>query len=593
MPRQPEKVVTGFRAAAFFAAAVVVALPLWSVRAASTSSTVTESINIEGSVRDSTINNTVNHENPATLALLAKALSDKDASEEHRRQAEAKAAELAAKLGFTSAAVVEFFKILGEQSVPEEKIPARLIEVATHFAQTRDALVALEPYDPHAAALASSAKEALDSGRLIEADALLDQAKEGELAALRQAHELKEKAQEAEDQHALCAARLLASRGEIARTRLRYADAAEHFKQAAALVPSGRPDETADYLHRQAYTLYREGDERGNDAALERSIQTWHLTLQYRARARVPLAWAVTQSELGITLTMLGERGGGAARFEEAVAAYRAALEEITRARAPPLWATAQVNLGNALERLGEWESGTAHLEEAVAAYRAALEESTRARVPLQWAVVQANLGSALGALGERESGTAHLEEAVAAYRAALEESTRARVPLQWATTQTGLGSALTVLGERESGTAHLEEAVAAYRAALEESTRARVPLQWAATQTGLGRALGTLGERESGTGRLEEAVAAFRAALEESTRDRDPLGWLQSTDGQGIAFMLIAERLHDPTKAQMAVQYIEIALDKMRAVAIASHVAAYEAQLRMARAVLERLTKQ
>src|SRR6516164_7789460 len=111
MPRQPEKVVTGFRATAFFAAAVVVALPLWSVRAASISTTVTESINIEGSVRDSTINNTVNHENPATLSLLAKALSDKDASEEHRRQAEAKAAELAAKLGFTSAAVVEFFKI--------------------------------------------------------------------------------------------------------------------------------------------------------------------------------------------------------------------------------------------------------------------------------------------------------------------------------------------------------------------------------------------------------------------------------------------------------------------------------------------------
>src|SRR5215472_13160575 len=47
---------------------------------------------------------------------------------EHRRQAEGKAAELATKLGFTSAAVVEFFKVLGEQSVPEEKVPARLIE---------------------------------------------------------------------------------------------------------------------------------------------------------------------------------------------------------------------------------------------------------------------------------------------------------------------------------------------------------------------------------------------------------------------------------------------------------------------------------
>jgi hypothetical protein len=76
---------------------------------------------------------------------------------------------LATKLGFTSAAVVEFFRILGDQDAPEEKVPARLVAVATHFAQTRDALAALEPDDAHAAALARSAKEALDSGRLTEA----------------------------------------------------------------------------------------------------------------------------------------------------------------------------------------------------------------------------------------------------------------------------------------------------------------------------------------------------------------------------------------------------------------------------------------
>src|SRR6185312_7138426 len=81
------------------------------------------------SISNSKINSTVNQENPATLALLAKALGDKDVSEEHRRQAEAKAAELATKLGFTTAAVTEFFKILGEQNVSEEKIPARLVEI--------------------------------------------------------------------------------------------------------------------------------------------------------------------------------------------------------------------------------------------------------------------------------------------------------------------------------------------------------------------------------------------------------------------------------------------------------------------------------
>ena len=83
------------------------------------------------------------------------------------------------------------------------------------------------------------AKQALDSGRLAAADGLLRQAKEGELAALRQARELKEKAQEAEDRHALNAAKMLAGRGNIALTQLRYADAAGHFKEAATLVPPG------------------------------------------------------------------------------------------------------------------------------------------------------------------------------------------------------------------------------------------------------------------------------------------------------------------------------------------------------------------
>jgi hypothetical protein len=248
MPRHHEKIVGALRAAVFVVAAAVVGAPPWPVEAAGTSSAVTESIEIGGSVSNSTINNTINKQDPAVLAAMAKTFSDQmAATTEAKAQAEAKAAELATKLGFTSAAVVEFFKIVGEQDVPEEKAPAKLVEVANHFAQTRDELAALEPDDPHAAELSHSAKEALDSGRLTEADALLDQAKEGELAALRQAHELKQKAQEAEDRHALNAAKLLASRGNIAFTQLHYVDAAQRFQEAATLVPSGYPDEIASY----------------------------------------------------------------------------------------------------------------------------------------------------------------------------------------------------------------------------------------------------------------------------------------------------------------------------------------------------------
>jgi hypothetical protein len=140
-----------------------------SGKAANSNTTATEGVAVGGSVSNSTITNTVNKQDPAVLVAMTKTFADEmAATTEARAKSEAKAAELATKLGFTSSAVAEFFKILGEQNVPEEKIPVRLIEVATHFAQTRDELSALEPDDSHAAELARSAKQALDAGRLAE-----------------------------------------------------------------------------------------------------------------------------------------------------------------------------------------------------------------------------------------------------------------------------------------------------------------------------------------------------------------------------------------------------------------------------------------
>src|SRR5215472_4581651 len=114
MRHQQQEIAASFWAAIWVAAVLAAIVPSRPSRAAGDGITATQGIGIGGSVSNSTINNTVNQENPATLALLAKALRDKDVSEEHRRQAEAKEAELATKLGFTMAAVTEFFKILGE-----------------------------------------------------------------------------------------------------------------------------------------------------------------------------------------------------------------------------------------------------------------------------------------------------------------------------------------------------------------------------------------------------------------------------------------------------------------------------------------------
>ena len=320
----------------------------------------------------------------------------------------------------------------------------------------------------------------------------------------------------------------------------------------------------AEWLHAYAEERYDHGRDMGDNAALLVAIAVWRATLEERPHERVPLDWAMTQNNLGVSLATLGARESGPARLEDAVEAYRAALMERTRARVPLDWAMTQNNLGAALQTLAERESGTARLEEAVEAFRAALTEYTRARVPLQWATTQNNLGNALARLGEREGGTARLDEAVEAYRAALTEYTQARVPLDWAMTQNNLGTALRALGERERGTARLEEAVEAYRAALTEYTRARVPLDWAMTQSNLGNALGALGERERGTARLAEAVEAYRAALTEYTRARVPLDWAMTQNNLGNALRALGARESGTARLEEAVEAFRAALTEL-----------------------------
>ncbi len=208
--------------------------------------------------------------------------------------------------------------------------------------------------------------------------------------------------------------------------------AAARIEAIVALEAPEEPLWSAAYRARQD-GFFEEGKDKGVNLSLDVAAEMAQRML-FAARDADQRGSALNL--LGNALSIIGERESGTARLEEAVTAFRAALEERTRDRVPLDWAMTQTNLGNALARLGARESGIARLEEAIAAYRAALEEWTRDRVPLAWAGTQMNLGNALQALGARESGTSRLEDAVLAYRAALEKRTRDRVPLDWATTQ-------------------------------------------------------------------------------------------------------------------------------------------------------------
>jgi tetratricopeptide (TPR) repeat protein len=533
----------------------------------------TGSVAIGGSVTSSTIIIGIPQEKVDELVRDAKR-----PLEELTTQQRENIALLKEKLDLNVSQVRAALGILGENDIPPERLAAKLVEIAERFKDLQATASAQPGDDPKIAALKIDAQKAIDAADLVKADALLADVEAEQRRAL--------------DRLAVNAAETSARRGEIALTRLRYAEAAKHFANAAAAFPanSSHEDKRISYVQRQANAFYLQGAEFGDNDALLSAIEGFKRLLEMTPRERAPLVWAATQNNLGTALSRIGERQSGTTKLEGAVVAYREALKELARERVPLEWAMTQNNLGAALYLLGERESGTAKLEEAVVAYREALKERSRERVPLDWASTQHNLGFALQALAEHDGGTAKLEEAVVAYREALKERTRERVPLEWAASQNNLGNALFRFEEHESGTTKLEEAVVAYREVLKERTRERVPLGWAQTQHNLGTALQVIGERQGGTMNLEQAVLAFDEALRERTRERVPLDWASSLGNQGVALMVLADRRKDVAMAKNALSQINTAFEMMRRGGHAPNAAFYEQQLPKARAIVARL---
>jgi hypothetical protein len=304
--------------------------------------------------------------------------------------------------------------------------------------------------------------------------------------------------------------------------------------------------------------------ERGDDAALARSVQAFEAALTVLTREREPQGWAEATNNLGLALLTLGERGDDAA-LSRSVEAFQAAQLVMTRERDPVGWEAAQTNLGLALLQLGE-RGDAAALTQSIAAFEAALTIATRERDPDGWAATMGNLGNAFGVLGERGDGSA-LSRSAAAYEAALAVRTRERDPAGWALLQNNLGNALLRLGERGDGGA-LARGAAAYDAALTVRTRERDPQGWAETMHNLGRAQLALGERGDEAA-LARSIDSFRAALSVMTREHDPRGWANTiydlafalraqgnTDGAREAArsaLEVFERTHDTYLAEQA----------------------------------------
>ena len=126
-------------------------------------------------------------------------------------------------LELTQGQVRAALEILGEKDIPPERLAAKLVEVAKQFKQLRATAAAEPGDDAEVTALKKLAQDAIDEGKLDQADKLLAELLTMQLAA--------------RDRLASNAATTLARRAEVALAGLEYLKAARYFADAARTLP--------------------------------------------------------------------------------------------------------------------------------------------------------------------------------------------------------------------------------------------------------------------------------------------------------------------------------------------------------------------
>ncbi len=140
--------------------------------------------------------------------------------------------------------LARFFKILEKQKVAPEDLDSILREFAKRYQQLEEDLKRFTADDAEVAALTEQAREALEAGDFDRAEQLLNEASAQDLAAA-------ERQESMAKQRRLSAARSKANNGGLKSTQFAYREAAEYYRQAAALVPAEAETQRAEYLNLQ------------------------------------------------------------------------------------------------------------------------------------------------------------------------------------------------------------------------------------------------------------------------------------------------------------------------------------------------------
>lgn len=502
-------------------------------------------------------------------------------------------AALQQQLQLNQAQVVAFLKVAGEADVPPDGIAQALSEFAARYKELLAQVAAAPSSDPAIVTLKADARKALEDGDLDRADAIL-----ADVQAIQD---------RAAAQQARQAVTTRAERAAIARANLQYPKAAALFAEAASRLPAGENEERLGYLVEEADVLYRQGDEFGDNRALELAADRYRALLRLHAHeARSPQVIPI-QSQLAKVYGILGTRQDNIDLLEEAVTAQREVSDLVKSTSDLQQYTDVQVNLARTLQDLAGRITDLSNLEEAIDILRTTLaivekEDAKHARLKIQlelsealrnfgWRlqelrqrsqgleyireslqiartaneaivdsyadytqaemmVASGKLGDTLGALGYLEENPDLLREAATAYYTAASGSARSQFPREWGELQQRLAITLRTVGwqlrdrgQPEDGNLLLKSALESFERALEVRTRDHWPLEWAATRMEVGQTLSDLGI-QGGIRPLEEAVEAYNSVLKERTRHRVTLDWAETQHRLGIALRTLGVRL-------------------------------------------------
>ncbi|NEO87409.1 MAG: tetratricopeptide repeat protein [Spirulina sp. SIO3F2] len=161
-------------------------------------------------------------------------------------------------------------------------------------------------------------------------------------------------------------------------------------------------------------------------ANLQRAIQAYETSLQYRTATAEPGKYSATQNNLGTAYWYLSQHQDPEVNLKAAIAAYDRACAIYEQQQDWPNWAMLQNNLGTTHWQLTQHSQDPRHLIAAIAAYQNSLRYRTRDQAPAAYAATQNNIAAAYWHLASQPEQASEqvqiaLREAIAAYQAATE----------------------------------------------------------------------------------------------------------------------------------------------------------------------------